>query len=709
MRLERLGQMGLAEVACRGRQEVSKRWDRIGSRLGPRGVPRTDPRPTFEAFALAAPSRFFEGASSDAALALWLEGQKEAVAATLASAEAARLGRFRLMGHEVHLGVPLDWHREPLSGRRSPLLHWSAINPLDPSLVGDSKLVWELNRHQWLVALGQAYRATGDEAYAGAFCDFVTDWSQKNPPGMGINWSSSLEVSFRLIAWCWTLVLVRGSRSITAAFWRTIRGGLEAHARHVEKYLSHYYSPNTHLTGEALGLVYVGTLLPELDWAKRFRDLGAQILLAESARQVHEDGVYFEQSTCYQRYTVEILLHFLILSQRNGAEVPSALGPTVERMLDFLLSLQLKDGSTLAIGDADGGSLLPLAERGPDDMRGVFSTAAALFERSDYAWAAGGLAPETLWLLGEKGARAFETLAPACPKGSPSQIFPVGGYAVMSSGWKSDAHRVLFDVGPLGCPVSAGHGHADLLSVHCSVFGEPFLVDAGTYTYTSEPEWREYFRGTHAHSTVTVDGKGQAESKGPFAWASHPRARLLRWESREAFDLAEAEHDAYATPGVPLRHRRRVLFRKPDRFVIVDDLEGLGEHEVDVRYQFAPLPVALEGPGAVRAMGRGGRALRVEAFSRAHLERQLFDGTVQPIQGWVSSQYGCRRAAPTLVYSTRALLPVRIVTLLLPLLDPEAPPPRVQPLWDKTLELVGLSIGDERPLFLEPEAPGGRD
>jgi uncharacterized heparinase superfamily protein len=164
----------------------------------------------------------------------------------------------------------------------------------------------------------------------------------------------------------------------------------------------------------------------------------------------------------------------------------------------------------------------------------------------------------------------------------------------MSSGWKKDAHRVVFDLGPLGCPVSAGHGHADLLSVQCSAFGEAFLVDAGTYTYTFEPAWRDYFRSTHAHSTLTVDGKGQADSAGPFAWASHPRARLVRWESTPAFDLAEAEHDAYAAPGVPLRHRRLVLFRKPDRVVIVDDLFGLGEPRVDVRYQFAPLPVTFE-------------------------------------------------------------------------------------------------------------------
>ena len=69
----------------------------------------------------------------------------------------------------------------------------------------------------------------------------------------------------------------------------------------------------------------------------------------------------------------------------------------------------------------------------------------------------------------------------------------------MRTGWNADAHQLIVDVGPLGCPASSGHGHADLLSVQCAIFGEPCLVDAGTCCYTPEPRWRDYFRGTAAH------------------------------------------------------------------------------------------------------------------------------------------------------------------------------------------------------------------
>src|SRR5205807_7805310 len=166
------------------------------------------------------------------------------------------------------------------------------------------------------------------------------------------------------------------------------------------------------------------------------------------------DGVYFEQATCYQRLTAEIYLHFLILAAQNKTEVPGVVADRLQRLLDFLVAVRRPDGSMPQIGDADGGWLLPLFPRDPDDLRGVFSVAAAFFGRADYASAAGGLAPETLWLLGPTGGKAFEALTTVPSRIPPSRLFPDGGYAVMGSGRERDAHQLVFDVGPLGCSIS---------------------------------------------------------------------------------------------------------------------------------------------------------------------------------------------------------------------------------------------------------------
>src|SRR5262249_39741581 len=161
-------------------------------------------------------------------------------------------------------------------------------------------------------------------------------------------------------------------------------------------------------------------IFPELPRAARWRELGTRILVDECARHILDDGVYFELSTGYQRYTLEFYLHLLILGERNGWTIPAAGGERVGRMLDFLLAVRRPDGSMPQIGDADGGTLVPLARRAQEDFRGVLATAAVVLERADCAWAAGGAAPEVLWLLGPAGLDAFDALRPAPPAGPPS-------------------------------------------------------------------------------------------------------------------------------------------------------------------------------------------------------------------------------------------------------------------------------------------------
>ncbi|HVD78589.1 MAG TPA: alginate lyase family protein [Vicinamibacteria bacterium] len=706
MNLRRLPHMNVTEVAGRTRQEVSKWWDRMaadGARRRPAGS-ALESRWQLDRFREAVPPRFFAGAAEEGTPALLAERMPDLLRGVIVRAEQALDGHFDLLGYRgLSFGDPVDWRFDPISQRRSALVHWSRLDPLDSASGGDSKVVWELNRHQWLVELGQAYRMTGDERYGKALAAYVTGWLEANPVGAGINWASSLEVAFRLMAWCWALVLFRRSPAVTPELFARVSASIGDHAAHIERYLSTYFSPNTHLTGEALGLFYAGTLFPELSGASRWRERGARILVEESKRQIQPDGVYFEQSTCYQRYTVEIGLHLLILCARNGVPVPAVLGERLQAMLDFLLAVRSPRGEAPAIGDSDGGWLLPLTRRAPSDLRGVFGTAAALFGRPDYAWAAGGVVPELIWLLGRTGLAAFESLSPAPPAAGPSRLFADGGYAVMRDGWGEDGHHLVFDVGPLGCPSNGGHGHADLLSIQCAAFGETFLVDPGTGTYADQA-WRSFFRSSAAHSTVMVDGHSQAVPGGPFAWRQRPRARLNRWLSTASFDFADAEHDAYGRLPDPVRHRRRVLFVKPRYWVLVDDLEGTEEHRVELRFQFGPVDVTLEPRPWARATSAG-RALLLRPFAGAPLQERFSQGREEPKEGWISPEYGQRHPAPMIVYSITTPLPLRIVTLLLPSADPATPPPAVRPLLGERGGVTGLvfeatdetiSIGPDR-------------
>ena len=675
-RIRRLSRMSLAEGLGRSRQCTARWVDRLRPPVDAWCAPGeflADHAPEFgqgqeavDRFRTELAVRFFPGAVTLVSPILMDDRLPADAARLLAAADRVCEGRFDLLGYRgLTFGSPVDWWWDPVTDQRAPVRHWSAIDPLDSETVGDSKVTWELNRHQWLVTLGQADRMTGEPRYSHTAAAAFDAWLEANPPGLGVNWSSSLEVSYRLISWCWALALFAGSPFLTPDRLARAVAAIWVHARHVERFLSYYFSPNTHLTGEALGLFYAGVVFPEFRESERWRRLGQRILTEEADRQVTADGVYFEQATCYHRYTVEIYLHFLLLAERNGVSIAPAVHAMFDRLLGFLTAISSADGSMPQIGDEDGGWLLPLAQREPDDCRGVAAAAAAWTGRADVKRLARGLAPEVIWLLGREGVDRFEEV-PHAPASLSSQVFPDGGYAILRGSTGPDPHELILDVGPLGCTVSGAHGHADLLSVQCRAYGERYLVDPGTYCYTPEPAWRDYFRSTRAHSTVRVDGQDQATPSGPFSWEQRPTARLRDWRTGPEFDLAVAEHGAYTRLPDPVTHRRRVLFMRAGYWVIVDDLIGRAEHEIEIRYQFSPRPVARGPEPWFLAGGERGGGLWLSALSPVPLEATIQSGSVDPIDGWVSTHYGQRRPAPNLAFRACVRLPLSVLTVLLP-------------------------------------------
>ena len=716
--LTRLLRMDIPEIAVRSRQGMSKSLERMAS-MSRLGAVLSMPAPPFHADLSGrqqvVPSmrtgRFFAGVDNPGTADLIARTMRKETLQVLVEADAACDGKFKILGHGcLSFGNPVDWHFDPVSGRRAPPLHWTKIDPLNTYLVGDSKVIWELNRHQWLTSLGQAHRFTGDGRYTAAFAAFVSSWMLVNRRGVGINWTSSLEVAYRLIAWCWTLRLFKDSPALPPQLLVNMTASIREHALHVERYLSHYFSPNTHLTGEALGLFYAGVLFPELPGASRWRDRGTRILINQLQKQVLSDGVYFEQSMYYQAYTAEIYLHFLILAKENGIALPPFVGERVQAMLDFLVDLSYPNRSLPQIGDSDGGRLLPLMSRTADDFRGTFAVAAAFFKRPDYAWAAGGPALEIAWLLGAAGWEEFALLDASPPSRAASQCYGGGGYAIMRSDWGTQAHQLVLDAGPLGCPISGAHGHADLLSIQCTAFGEPHIVDPGTGCYTFDPTWRDYFRGSAAHSTVIVDGLNQATPAGPFSWVERPGASLRRWISTGAFDLADAEHEAYGGLADPVTHRRRVYFRKPNYWLVVDDLIGKVTHRIELAFQFAPRALTLGDDGWVRSPGTAGRGLLLRSFASCELDRRLCNGEIQPPRGWISPDYGSRMPSPAVVCSATAPLPLRVVTLLLPVESIDAAPPEIS--IRREGEVLLLTFGreaetirvDAQEIAIEPES-----
>ncbi len=589
--------------------------------------------------------------------------------AIIKRAERACAGRFDLLGHRglsfETESEAIDWRLDPLSGKRATFAHWSALDPIDPLGGGDVKVTWELNRHSHFVTLGQAYWLTNDERFVASFIAQALSWMDANPPGMGVNWMSSLEAAFRAIAWIWALHLCAGSPLMTADFISRSLKQLIAHGRHIESFLSRYFSPNTHLTGEALGLIYLGSAFPELQRAKSWRETGLNILLEQAPLQLRPDGVYFEQSSYYHRYTADFYTHLRILEQERYAQLPREEKERLVRAFDHLMWITRPDGRSSLIGDDDGGRLIKLGERAANDFRDTLATAAALHARGDWKWVAGSATSETLWILGPKGLADYDNL-PAAPPRKLVMAFKDSGYFVMRDGWEPESSYVLFDCGPHGAPVGAGHAHADALSFEFAACSVMWLVDPGTYIYAADPHTRDEFRTTAAHNTVVVDGEPQSLPGGPFSWRTAADGRIATLRAGDRGAYVEGSHDGYHRLNDPVTHQRTVLLVNADRkqglpayLVVRDVFIARDHHRYTFYYHFYVTCHAAAVGDQIRVIGPGGAALTLATFGTAESRASV-------TQEWTSQCYGQRARAAVGVFEADGVGKQEFVTVIIP-------------------------------------------
>ncbi|MGH9765523.1 MAG: alginate lyase family protein, partial [Blastocatellia bacterium] len=349
---------------------------------------------------------------------------------------------------------------------------------------------------------------------------------------------------------------------------------------HIETHLSTYFSPNTHLTGEALGLFYLGLSFPELRRAAMWKETGLAVLLDQMSRQVRTDGVYFEQSSYYHRYSVDFYLSLLQLARENQIELPADVKRCLEAMVEYLMWTTRPDGLATLIGDDDGGKLLALGGSDTDDFRDSIAWAAALFGRPSWKYAAGDRNPELLWLLGPDGLKMFDDL-PAAKPDQYQRSFSATGQFVARDGWESDSTYLFFRCGPRGA-LSGAHDHADQLSFELCANGTAWLVDPGTYTYTSDDATRNEFRLTQAHNTLTVDDISQSVPLGPFSWSARAYGLPDTPVSNHRFVCVGGSHDGYEGNLYSVGHRRTVITLARDErtdpvtpayFLVIDYLE----------------------------------------------------------------------------------------------------------------------------------------
>lgn len=568
----------------------------------------------------------------------------------IAKADSTLRRSFTFWGVNRELPQLIDWRTNPTK---------------------DNVWLYALNQQKWLAEISQAYVLTHDEKYARDFAAVLQSWFDQNDLPKWKNerdpvWRL-METGIRGVNWVDAFFVFLSSPSLSDDLKIRMLASLHDHAQ----FLYHFRSPQrNHLLRESYSLLQIAVLLPEFKMSKRWEEISLARLARAVEEDVYLDGGYSEGSTYYHRFAMRVLQEIKNFAETNEVELPAVISQRLENMYDFLIYLSLPDGAMPQINDG-------FYSR---DLRESFAAPAKEFNRSDFEY------------FSSNGATGE-------PPRFTSKGFPYSGVYAMRSDWSTDALYCIVDAGLYG----SSHGHEDKLSFELHAFGTPFIVEAGTYNYLYD-KWHKYFESSFAHNTVVVDGKGQFRQADETKWSHRTDEPLPNtWISTNDFDYLSAVYDdGYGDKKEDIdrnfRHERRMLFVKPDYWILWDivsssnDAQGEGDgmngsstHRFDQFFHFAPMDVEiLADEKTVRAKKAAGPNLQIFSLLPEKGEVKKIEGQLDPIQGWISPAYGKSEPAPVIIFSQIASTPAVFLSVIVPAAGSESPVSEVK---DLTLSL----------------------
>jgi hypothetical protein len=539
------------------------------------------------------------------------------------SRDAILRGEYPLMGYgSPHLGITPDWHIDWVSGRSWP------VETSEEMVVvrhdgSDVKAPWELSRLQFAPVVAHAYLLTGDGKYRAAVMNLLTDWTVRNPAGIGVNWTIAMEAALRAISLCLCMELLwpfTGEeqpwlKQMIASLWQHLRF-IEAHNEFSFLLRSNHYLSN--IVGLTTLSAYLGL--------ERRREKYARAVQREILLQTYPDGGDREASTGYHVLVAQMGLHSLLVQQRCRGAIDPKFEARLSLMFEWIAALADDAGKLPHLGDCDNGRVELLL----DDIARV--------ERNSLC-------------VGSLSKLASSVLhMPMKRDRTDVKLLPGSGIAVIRSGEAS----IVFSAMPNGLGGKGSHTHCDKLSIVFRLGGNEVFCDSGSRCYTRSAELRNLDRSTQAHNTVMIDQADQ-NTLGTELFRLGNEAQVSPIALLEGGKAVQASHQGYSRWNI--EHLRTVELH-PASLQIVDEVSGANQHSLELRFILGPewlvYPEIMTGT-RVTCIVKGPRQLRLRCEAESPMAL-----SVMPAQ--ISREYGAVLATTGIRIQTTASLPAKVQT-----------------------------------------------
>lgn len=462
---------------------------------------------------------------------------------------------------------PPDWLADPITDKPFPNSGhiWWQIPDFNNDF-GDIKMIWELSRFGWALAMAQRAR-NGDEDSGKLLNSWLADWCLSNPPFRGPNWKCGQEASIRVMH----LAMVARILGQEQRSEKTLLELVKQHLERIAPTISYAAAQdNNHATSEAAALFIGGSWLAANGDASadRYQVLGKRKLEEFVQRLVGQDGSFSQQSVNYHRVFLDTMSMCEIWRRALSLDAFSkTMNHRVTAATDWLRHFVFtQEGDCPNLGANDGARLLPLADARYRDFRPSVQLASILF-LNKRAYDDPGCDQPAKWT----GIDVPTEILPA----AGSKTFPTGGYTIM---------RKDESVAMMRFPRAKFRpGHCDALHVDLWVRGRALLRDGGTFSYNKGDDWLNYFSGDDGHNGIQFGDSPQMPRVGRFLFGDWIQTNMTE-------PLVENEHSACFAAGYVNRqnygHHRKVTLHK-DHFVVVDTIEGFSGNAL-ARWRLCP-------------------------------------------------------------------------------------------------------------------------
>lgn len=444
----------------------------------------------------------------------------------------------------------------------------------------DIEWCYMLNRHKFWIDLGKAYLVTGDEKYAKEFVKQSTHWIDNNPLDDKLKKYSwrRIEAGIRCENWVKSFEYFKNSKYITQEFLVKFLNSLDQHAKYINNSFSTFSKTSNWGVIEFQGLFTVSQFLTEFKESKKWEADALKNLSTSIELQILQDGTHWEQSPMYHNAVFHCFMNVNLIAQRNNLALPDNIIKKTKQMANANVQWQKPNFHEPLLGDSDD-----------NDLRNFLTLSSFLFNDSVLkSRAFKTLDYENFFIMGKENAIIYENLAVQRPE-FLSVYQQSSGDFYMRSSWKENATYSSFHLKKL----AAGHAHDNLLHFTLFANGKDYLVDGGRYTYVHN-QWREYFKNNKSHNTLGVDDVTNSTYSDSWSNSYEARSQGVFTKIESSFDYAEAENTAYKRLKDPVSIKRRLLFIKPNVWLLIDSFSTNGEHKFSQYFNFPNDSIQIE-------------------------------------------------------------------------------------------------------------------